>query len=131
MAPSGGTTAWCVPARSSSRWRVHGTRPIKTIPIWMTKGPTIMPTYDYVCDACDHQFELFQSIKAEPTRKCPECGRLKLRRLIGPGAAIVFKGSGFYKTDYRSESYKKGAAAAKAGGDGSKGSTESKASGDT
>jgi putative FmdB family regulatory protein len=75
-----------------------------------------MPTYDYVCDACKHQFELFQSIKAEPKRKCPECGRLKLRRLIGPGAAIVFKGSGFYKTDYRSESYKKDAAADKSSG---------------
>jgi putative FmdB family regulatory protein len=72
-----------------------------------------MPTYDYVCDACGHQFELFQSIKASPQRKCPECGRLKLRRLIGPGAAIVFKGSGFYKTDYRSESYRKAAAAEK------------------
>jgi len=72
-----------------------------------------MPTYDYVCDACDHEFELFQSITAETKRKCPACGRLKLRRLIGPGAAIVFKGSGFYKTDYRSESYKKGAAKAK------------------
>jgi putative FmdB family regulatory protein len=72
-----------------------------------------MPTYDYVCDACDHEFELFQSITANAKRKCPECGRLKLRRLIGPGAAIVFKGSGFYKTDYRSESYKSGAKAAK------------------
>ena len=72
-----------------------------------------MPTYDYVCEACNHEFELFQSIKDEPKRKCPECGRLKLRRLIGPGAAIVFKGSGFYQTDYRSESYKKGAAAEK------------------
>ena len=75
-----------------------------------------MPTYDYVCDACDHQFELFQSIKAEAERKCPACGRLKLRRLIGGGAAIVFKGSGFYATDYRSESYKKGAAADKSNG---------------
>ena len=54
------------------------------------------------------KFELFHSMKDEPKRKCPKCGRLKLRRLIGPGAAIVFKGSGFYKTDYRSESYKKG-----------------------
>ena len=70
-----------------------------------------MPTYDYACDACEHRFELFQSITAKTKRKCPACGRLKLRRLIGPGAAIVFKGSGFYKTDYRSESYKKGAAA--------------------
>jgi putative FmdB family regulatory protein len=74
-----------------------------------------MPTYDYVCDACDHAFELFQSIKEESKRKCPECGKQKLRRLIGPGAAIVFKGSGFYKTDYRSESYKKAAAADKSG----------------
>jgi putative FmdB family regulatory protein len=73
----------------------------------------IMPTYDYRCDACEHEFELFQSITAEPEKKCPECGKKKLRRLIGPGAAIVFKGSGFYKTDYRSESYKKAAAADK------------------
>ncbi|MCC6124045.1 MAG: zinc ribbon domain-containing protein [Pirellulales bacterium] len=75
-----------------------------------------MPTYDYLCDACNHEFELFQSIKAEPEKKCPECGKKKLRRLIGPGAALVFKGSGFYKTDYRSESYKKGAAAEKPSG---------------
>ncbi len=72
-----------------------------------------MPTYDYVCDACEHQFELFQSIKDDPKKQCPECGKKKLRRLIGPGAAIVFKGSGFYATDYRSESYKKAAAADK------------------
>jgi putative FmdB family regulatory protein len=72
-----------------------------------------MPTYDYVCDACEHAFELFQSIKDEPQKKCPQCGKSKLRRLIGPGAGIVFKGSGFYKTDYRSESYKKAAAAEK------------------
>ena len=72
-----------------------------------------MPTYDYVCDACDHKFELFQSIKEDPKKTCPECNRKKLRRLIGPGAAIVFKGSGFYQTDYRSDSYKKGAAADK------------------
>ena len=72
-----------------------------------------MPTYDYVCDACEHQFELFQSIKEDPKKQCPSCGKKKLRRLIGPGAAIVFKGSGFYTTDYRSESYKKAAAADK------------------
>lgn len=72
-----------------------------------------MPTYDYVCEACQHEFELFQSIKEDAKRKCPKCGKLKLRRLIGPGAAIVFKGSGFYKTDYRSEAYKKAAAADK------------------
>ncbi len=72
-----------------------------------------MPHHDYACDSCGHEFEVFQSITAQRKRKCPECGRLKLRRLIGPGAAIVFKGSGFYKTDYRSESYRKGAEAAK------------------
>lgn len=70
-----------------------------------------MPTYDYVCDSCEHEFELFQSITEKTKRKCPECGRLKLRRLFGTGAAIVFKGSGFYQTDYRSESYRKGAEA--------------------
>jgi len=66
-----------------------------------------MPTYDYRCDSCEHEFEHFQSIKDDPLKDCPECGKPKLRRLIGTGAAIVFKGSGFYKTDYRSESYKK------------------------
>lgn len=70
-----------------------------------------MPTYDYECDACGHQFELFQSISADPEKKCPECKKLKLRRLIGTGAAVMFKGSGFYQTDYRSDSYKKSASA--------------------
>lgn len=72
-----------------------------------------MPTYDYECDSCGHAFELFQSITESVKRKCPECGKRKLRRLFGTGGAIVFKGSGFYQTDYRSESYKKGAEAAK------------------
>ena len=72
-----------------------------------------MPTYDYVCDSCKHEFEEFQSITAKTLRKCPACKRLKLRRLIGAGAGILFKGSGFYQTDYRSESYKKGAEAEK------------------
>lgn len=69
-----------------------------------------MPTYDYQCTACDYEFEHFQSISSPIKRKCPECGQPKLKRLIGPGAAVVFKGSGFYQTDYRSESYKKRAA---------------------
>jgi putative FmdB family regulatory protein len=68
-----------------------------------------MPTYEYQCDACDHQFEEFQSIMAEPLKKCPSCGKKKLRRLIGGGAAVLFKGSGFYQTDYRSSSYKQSA----------------------
>jgi putative FmdB family regulatory protein len=67
-----------------------------------------MPTYDYECESCGHQFEQFQSITARPTRKCPECCKMKLRRLIGAGAGVIFKGSGFYQTDYRSESYKQG-----------------------
>jgi putative FmdB family regulatory protein len=66
-----------------------------------------MPTYDYICDSCGHEFEAYESIKAEPLTECPECKLTKLRRKIGPGAAILFKGSGFYQTDYRSESYKK------------------------
>lgn len=65
-----------------------------------------MPTYDYICDACGHQFEAFESIKADPQTVCPGCREAKLRRKIGPGAAILFKGSGFYQTDYRSDSYK-------------------------
>jgi len=70
-----------------------------------------MPTYDYECDACDHAFEEFQSMMDKPLKKCPKCGKPKLRRLIGTGAAILFKGSGFYQTDYRSESYKSAAKA--------------------
>lgn len=72
-----------------------------------------MPTYDYRCTACAHEFELFQSMRDPVKRKCPECGRSALERLIGTGAAILFKGSGFYETDYRSESYKKAADADK------------------
>ena len=72
-----------------------------------------MPTYDYECDSCGHDFELFQKISDSVKKKCPECGKHSLRRLFGTGAAVVFKGSGFYQTDYRSESYKKGAEAAK------------------
>ena len=59
-----------------------------------------MPTYDYECTACTHTFELFQSINAKPMKKCPECGGT-VRRLIGKGAGIIFKGSGFYETDYK------------------------------
>jgi len=72
-----------------------------------------MPTYDYECEACEHSFELFQTISEAVKKKCPECGKLKLRRLFGTGAALLFKGSGFYQTDYRSDSYMKDAKAAK------------------
>ncbi len=69
-----------------------------------------MPTYDYECDACGKSLEMFQRMSEDPIKKCPNCGKNKLRRLFGTGAAIVFKGSGFYQTDYRSESYKSAAA---------------------
>ena len=72
-----------------------------------------MPTYEYLCGACEHSFEQFQSITAKTLRKCPACGQPKLKRLIGTGAGVIFKGSGFYETDYRSESYKKGESAEK------------------
>ena len=68
-----------------------------------------MPTYDYRCTACKHTFEEFQSMTAKVLKKCPACGKPALERLIGTGAALVFKGSGFYQTDYRSEGYKKSA----------------------
>jgi len=68
-----------------------------------------MPTYEYECRACGHRFEKFQPITAAPVRKCPRCARSRARRLISAGAGVIFKGSGFYQTDYRSESYKKAA----------------------
>ena len=64
-----------------------------------------MPTYEYECDACGHRFEEFQRISDKPLRTCPNCKKRKLRRLIGAGAAVLFKGSGFYQTDYRSKDY--------------------------
>jgi putative FmdB family regulatory protein len=87
-----------------------------------------MPTYDYVCDSCRHEFEAFESIKADPQTVCPECRETTLRRKIGAGAAILFKGSGFYQTDYRSESYKQKAAADKPA-DSSSSSTSSSSNG--
>src|SRR5438132_4400077 len=70
-----------------------------------------MPTYAYHCDACEPNFDKFQSINDKPLKKCPKCGKPKLRRVFGTGAAVIFKGSGFYQTDYRSESYKSAAKA--------------------
>jgi putative FmdB family regulatory protein len=68
-----------------------------------------MPTYDYICSACDHHVEIFQKITDDPVKKCPACKKSKLVRQFGTGGAIVFKGSGFYQTDYRSEGYRKAA----------------------
>lgn len=60
-----------------------------------------MPTYEYVCDKCSHEFEMFQSMKDEPIHVCPKCRSRKVRRLMGMGGGIIFKGSGFYETDYK------------------------------
>lgn len=67
-----------------------------------------MPTYEYVCKGCGHRFEKFQSMSSNSVRKCPQCSKMKLQRLIGSGAGIIFKGSGFYQTDYRTDNYKSG-----------------------
>jgi putative FmdB family regulatory protein len=85
-----------------------------------------MPTYEYVCGKCGHEFERFHSILAEPVKKCPECGKNAVTRKIGMGGGVLFKGGGFYETDYRSEGYtkaaeaEKGEAKAKDGGEGKK-----------
>jgi len=91
-----------------------------------------MPTYEYECDACGHTFEKFQPITSRPVRLCPQCGKRKVRRLLGMGAGVIFKGSGFYQTDYRSESYKKGAEKEKsdaAGSDAKASGSDAKAAG--
>lgn len=84
-----------------------------------------MPTYQYQCSACQHGFEELQSIKDEPLTKCPKCKKKKLQRLIGTGAGLLFKGSGFYITDYRSDSYKSAAKAEGGSSSKSEGSTSS------
>ena len=92
-----------------------------------------MPTYEYRCNACDHKWDEFQSIMAAATKKCPECRKAKAERIISAGGGIIFKGSGFYQTDYRSESYKKGADAAKKASEGTpaSSSTSDKGSSDS
>src|SRR5687768_10879024 len=97
-----------------------------------------MPTYEYKCTACNHAFEQFQSMSAAPVKKCPRCGKSKVKRLLGTGAGIIFKGSGFYITDYRDSSYndKAKAESGASGGDGggssnSDGAAESKPSTDS
>ena len=86
-----------------------------------------MPTYEYICEKCDQRFDLFQSIKDQPISNCPQdkCGlkkwgKGKVRRAIGAGAGLIFKGSGFYITDYRSESYKQAARSEKGESGGAK-----------
>ena len=84
-----------------------------------------MPTYEYRCKSCGHTFEKFQSMTARPVRRCPRCGKA-VERLIGTGAGVIFKGSGFYETDYRSESYRQDAKKDNGSGSGSS-SSDSKA----
>ena len=85
-----------------------------------------MPTYEYKCDACGYEFERFQSITAEPIKRCPECGKAKVRRLIGTGAGLIFKGSGFYITDYRDKSYTDKAKSESGGSSSSDGKSDGK-----
>lgn len=85
-----------------------------------------MPTYDYQCQKCGHRFEVFQSMKDDRLTDCPlETCDGSVKRLLGTGAGIIFKGSGFYETDYRSDSYKKAATADKPSGDGGSSSSGS------
>src|SRR5947209_3966856 len=86
-----------------------------------------MPTYEYICEACHHKFDELQSFSEPPLKKCPACKKNKLVRAFGTGAAVLFKGSGFYETDYRSDSYK---SAAKADQEAPKATSDSKAATD-
>lgn len=86
-----------------------------------------MPTYEYRCPACKHEFEKFQRMSEEPKAECPECGAESERKLSG-GAGLLFKGSGFYITDYRPDSYKK-AASSDSGSGGEKSGGEKKDAG--
>jgi putative FmdB family regulatory protein len=84
-----------------------------------------MPTYEYACQKCGHEFEQFQSMRDEPLKKCPRCKKAGLKRLVGSGAGLIFKGTGFYITDYKNKSSGK-----KEEGGGDKGGGESKSGGD-
>ena len=89
-----------------------------------------MPTYEYKCSKCEHQFEAFQSITEEPVKKCPSCGG-QVKRLISGGAGLIFKGSGFYITDYKRAGEKKPSEKTEAKGEQKKESKESSASSKT
>ena len=97
-----------------------------------------MPTYEYECTACGHEFDLFQQMSESVKRKCPKCHKRSLQRRVGIGAGVLFRGSGFYETDYRSDSYKKAAEAEKKSSEGTAdgaksdaGKTESKPAADS
>lgn len=94
----------------------------------MKEQGKIMPTYEYHCQACKHQFDELQSFSDPELKKCPKCGKKKLKRAFGVGAAVLFKGSGFYQTDYRSQSYQSSAQAEQ---NAAKSAAEKPASGDS
>jgi putative FmdB family regulatory protein len=79
-----------------------------------------MPTYEYACSKCGHHFDQFQSMRDEPLKKCPKCHKAALKRLIGGGAGLIFKGSGFYITDYKNQGMAKAASAESGGAAGAK-----------
>jgi putative FmdB family regulatory protein len=85
-----------------------------------------MPTYEYACPKCGHQFEQFQSMRDEPLKKCPKCNKTGLKRLVGSGAGLIFKGTGFYITDYKNKSGGKESGAGKEGAGKKEGGGESK-----
>jgi putative FmdB family regulatory protein len=87
-----------------------------------------MPTYEYACPKCGHEFEQFQSMRDEPLKKCPKCKKSGLKRLVGSGAGLIFKGTGFYITDYKNKGAGKPEGGAKEGGgsEGGKGDTAGK-----
>lgn len=94
-----------------------------------------MPTYEYACEKCGHQFEIFQSMKDEALKTCPKehCklkkwGKGRVKKMLGAGAGLIFKGSGFYITDYRSEGYKQAAKKESGGGESKTSGSESKKS---
>src|ERR1700709_1934320 len=89
-----------------------------------------MPTYEYRCSNCGHEFEKFQSIKAAPIKECPACGQPTAQRLISKGGGLIFKGSGFYITDYRSDAYKNSAKSDSAAGGTGSGDSKPPATGD-
>lgn len=90
-------------------------------------GAGNMPTYEYECEKCGHHFERFQSMTEQALKRCPKC-RCKVKRLVGTGAGVLFKGSGFYQTDYRSRSYKEGVKKEKTDHDSKKGKKDKAAS---
>ena len=90
---------------------------------FITAGVSDMPTYEYACPKCGHQFEQFQSMRDEPLKKCPKCKKTGVKRLLGSGAGLIFKGSGFYITDYKNKSGGK-----KEGGESKSGETKSSSS---